>query len=87
MTLLDYFRRCRNELAPGGMFCLDTPNRGITALHTLEAGGGFIHPEHKYEYTVLELRELLTASGFEIAGMHGICEMPLTRSTGRNNGG
>lgn len=69
-------------LAPGGMFCLDTPNRGITALHTLEAGGGFIHPEHKYEYTVLELRELLTASGFEIAGMHGICEMPLTRSTG-----
>ena len=69
-------------LAPGGMFCLDTPNRGMTALHTREIGGGFIHPEHKHEYAVTELRDLLISSGFEIAETHGICEMPLTRSTG-----
>ena len=69
-------------LSPGGMFCLDTPNRGMTALHTRGIGGGFIHPEHKHEYEVTELRDLLVASGFEIAAAHGICEMPLTRSTG-----
>lgn len=69
-------------LSPGGMFCLDTPNRGMTALHTRGIGGGFIHPEHKHEYAVTELRDLLVASGFEIAAAHGICEMPLTRSTG-----
>jgi ubiquinone/menaquinone biosynthesis C-methylase UbiE len=69
-------------LAPGGVFCLDTPNRGITALHTREVGGGFIHPEHKHEYAVRELRDLLAESGFEIAEARGICEMPFTRATG-----
>ncbi len=69
-------------LAPGGRFCLDTPNRAITALHTRAIGGGFIHPEHKHEYSVGELRDMLVASGFDIVEAHGVCEMPLTQSTG-----
>ena len=69
-------------LKPGGFFCLDTPNRGITAIHTRDVGGGFIHPEHKHEYHVDELRTLLVQTGFEIAAAHGICEMPMTLSSG-----
>jgi SAM-dependent methyltransferase len=69
-------------LKPEGMFCLDTPNRGLTAIHTQDIGGGFIHPEHKHEYGVSELRALLRDTGFEIADTRGVCEMPLTRSTG-----
>ncbi len=70
-------------LKPGSHFCLDTPNRRFTSLHTQDIGGGFIHPEHKHEYRAAELRELLLGNGFEIAEEHGICEMPMTRSSGR----
>lgn len=70
-------------LRAGGMFCLDTPNRRFTAIHTRDIGGGFVHPEHQHEYQVAELRDLLLDTGFEIAGQHGICEMPMTRSTGQ----
>lgn len=78
-------RMCREVhriLAPGGFFCLDTPNRGITSIHTRDVGGGFVHPEHRYEYTVSELRELLMETGFEIVDARGICEMPATRASG-----
>jgi len=70
-------------LSPGAYFCLDTPNRSITAIHTRDIGGGFIHPEHKHEYQVPELRGLLRDTGFDIVAEHGICEMPLTCATGR----
>ena len=72
-------------LRPGGLFCLDTPNRGFTSIHTRDVGGGFIHPEHKHEYHVAELRDLLSRTGFDVAQERGICEMPKTRSSGRFN--
>lgn len=78
-------RMCREALRvlrPGGHFCLDTPNRGITAIHTRHIGGGLIHPDHKHEYRVTELRELLSQIGFEIVMERGICEMARTRETG-----
>ena len=78
-------RMCREALRvlrPGGHFCLDTPNRAVTAIHTKDVGGGFIHPDHKREYRATELRGLLLATGFEIAVERGICEMPWTRATG-----
>jgi len=75
-------REARRVLRPGGHFCLDTPNRGITEIHTRSVGGGFVHPDHKHEYRVGELRELLVASGFVIEAEKGICEMPNTRATG-----
>ena len=68
-------------LRPGGAFCLDTPNRGITEIHTRSVGGGFVHPEHKHEYRAPELRDLLVASGFTIEVEKGICEMPQTRAS------
>lgn len=75
-------RRMCNEafrvLKPGGSFCLDTPNRLVTELHTATVGGGFIHPDHKIEYTPDQLRSILISTGFIISQEWGICEMPLT---------
>lgn len=81
----DGARMCREAhrvLAPGGHFCLDTPNRLLTAIQTRPSGGGFIHPEHQFEYRPEELRTLLTGAGFEIVSAKGICEMPSTVLTG-----
>lgn len=64
-------------LRPGGSFCLDTPNRLITKIHT----SGFIHPEHKLEYYPNQLQRLLRSSGFKIVDKRGIREMPRTYST------
>lgn len=69
-------------LAPGGWFCLDTPNRGLTEIHTRGFGDGFIHPDHRHEFGAAELRGLLEAAGFVIEAEHGICAMPQTRATG-----
>src|SRR5262249_14505347 len=40
------YREVRRILKLGGHFCLDTPNRNLTEIHTT----GWIHPEHKIEY-------------------------------------
>jgi glycosyltransferase involved in cell wall biosynthesis/predicted SAM-dependent methyltransferase len=69
-------------LKPGGAFCLDTPNRLVTEIHTRDVGGGFIHPEHCIEYKPEQLRVLLERTGFEIKQEFGICEMPNTRASG-----
>ena len=70
-------------LEPGGWFCLDTPNRGLTEIHTRGFGDGFIHPDHRHEYRAGELRALLEEAGFEIVTACGVCEMPQTRATGQ----
>jgi predicted SAM-dependent methyltransferase len=69
-------------LKPGGAFCLDTPNRLLTEIHTRDVGGGFIHPEHCIEYKPEQLRALLKRTGFEIKQAFGICEMPNTLASG-----
>ena len=79
------WRMCREAmrvLRPGGHFCLDTPNRGITKIHTRDCGGAFIHPEHKHEYYGSELRAQLEATGFEVLQAYGVCEMPATCASG-----
>ena len=78
------FRMCSEALRvlkPGGRFCLDTPNRLITELHAATVGGGFVHPDHKIEYTPDHLRRVLRDSGFDIKEEWGVCEMPLTAIT------
>lgn len=65
-------------LKPGGAFCLDTPNRHITMIHTRDVGGGFIHPEHCIEYEPPQLHRLLEEVGFVVQKALGICEMPST---------
>jgi glycosyltransferase involved in cell wall biosynthesis/predicted SAM-dependent methyltransferase len=70
-------------LRRGGSFCLDTPNRLLTAIHTQDIGGGFIHPEHCIEYTPKQLKGVLEAAGFHLTSSLGVCEMPSTVITGR----
>jgi len=67
-------------LRKGGAFCLDTPNRLMTEIHTRDVGGGFIHPEHCIEYYPGQLKELLEHAGFEIKNIYGVCEMLNTRA-------
>jgi SAM-dependent methyltransferase len=66
------YREVRRILEPGGYFCLDTPNRILTEIHT---GGGLIHPEHKLEYRPAHLKKNLTKAGFTIVDELGLCEM------------
>lgn len=70
-------------LKPGGHFCLDTPNRLLTEVHTRDSGGGFIHPEHKIEYYPKDLVRKLRTAGFKIVESRGIREMQRTISSGQ----
>ncbi|HVA74657.1 MAG TPA: methyltransferase domain-containing protein [Acidimicrobiales bacterium] len=54
-------------LEPGGYFALDTPNGRVTRVQQPQ----FIDPDHKVEYTLEELLELVTSAGFEIADCKG----------------
>jgi glycosyltransferase involved in cell wall biosynthesis/SAM-dependent methyltransferase len=69
-------------LKPGGFFCLDTPNRLITRIHTQDIGGGFIHPEHYLEYEPEQLRGLLVETGFTVHKVFGVCEMNASVQSG-----
>jgi SAM-dependent methyltransferase len=60
-------------LKPGGRFCLDTPNARLTRL---QSPTSLIHPEHKKEYLVSELRQMLERHGFLIVKELGINPMP-----------
>lgn len=68
-------------LKPGGCFCLDTPNRGVTRL--ISGDHGFIHPEHKIEYRPSELVEKLKGAGFEIEAVKAVTPLPISRRLGR----
>ena len=65
------------SLRPGGYFCLDTPNAALTRLQSPE---NLIHPEHKKEYLIHEIREVLERNNFLIAEEIGICPMPVSLS-------
>lgn len=66
-------------LRPGGYFCLDTPNAALTRLQSPDK---MIHPEHKKEYYVHELRSKLERWGFEIIDVKAICPMPASLQSG-----
>ncbi len=70
----------RRVLKPGGYFCLDTPNRDVTRL---QYPFSYIHPEHKHEYTVIELQKHLAEAGFNIRRTLGICPLPRSTQKGR----
>ena len=56
-------------IAPGGWFCLDTPNRRATAV---ELGDQFCNPDHKIEYTDAQLAQMLVDAGFTIEARYGL---------------
>jgi SAM-dependent methyltransferase len=75
-------RMCKNVyrvLRKGGSFCLDTPNRYLTEIHTKPIGGGYVNPDHRHEYYTDELRRLLVDSGFRIKRSMGLCYMPFVK--------
>jgi SAM-dependent methyltransferase len=81
VTLEQGIRMCEQSyrvLRKGGSFCLDTPNRRLTEIHTKDIGGGFIHPDHKLEFYPSDLRRILLDSGFSIECEKGICHMPMS---------
>ena len=75
-------------LKPGGLFCLDTPNRRVTRLHYLDT---YSHPDHKIEYTDELLSAKLQQHGFSIVEKFGVLDCrrmlagePLTPETLRH---
>jgi predicted SAM-dependent methyltransferase len=55
-------------LRPGGYLAMDTPNARVTRLQQ-EA---FIDPDHKVEYRLVELVELVEAAGFVVRDTKGL---------------
>ncbi|HEY3231396.1 MAG TPA: methyltransferase domain-containing protein, partial [Roseiflexaceae bacterium] len=66
-------REAYRILKPNGYFCLDTPNAALTRILSPDK---LIHPEHKKEYYVHELKDKLERAGFAIVDSKGICPMP-----------
>src|ERR1700734_647709 len=61
-------REAYRVLAPGGWFCLDTPNGPAWRLRSDVP----MNHDHKIEYAAGELVDKLTAAGFEIAECKGL---------------
>jgi SAM-dependent methyltransferase len=61
-------REAYRVLAPGGWFCLDTPNGPAWRLRSDVP----MNHDHKIEYSAGELVDKLTAAGFEIAECKGL---------------
>jgi SAM-dependent methyltransferase len=55
-------------LRPGGIMAIDTPNGRVCRLQQ----PGFIDPDHKVEYTLDELRDKVTAAGFDVVSARGL---------------
>lgn len=58
-------------LKPGGLFCLDTPNRRVTRLHYPDT---YSHPDHKIEYTDELLSVKLQRHGFAMVAKFGVLD-------------
>jgi SAM-dependent methyltransferase len=54
-------------LVPGGHLGLDTPNATVTRLERDD----FIDPDHKYEYAMPEVVDLVRGSGLEVVDLKG----------------
>jgi SAM-dependent methyltransferase len=55
-------------LAPGGWFCLDTPNGSVWRLRSVE----LMNDDHKIEYGAKALQSKLEAYGFEVTEAKGL---------------
>ncbi len=75
LTLAGIFR----VLAPGGWFCLDTPNGPVWRVQ----GPDLINPDHKIEYSHEALAGKLEANGFEIVEAKGLNYVGASLAEGR----
>jgi ubiquinone/menaquinone biosynthesis C-methylase UbiE len=55
-------------LAPGGWFCLDTPNGPVWRLRS----AAMMNDDHKIEYAAPELATVLSRAGFEVTESKGL---------------
>ncbi len=55
-------------LAPGGWFCLDTPNGPVWRVRS----GDLMNPDHKVEYSAAELVSRLDEAGFDVKEAKGL---------------
>ncbi len=74
--VLGYVRR---HLRPGGRLIFDTPNRDLTRLVVGEA---MLSDDHTYEYTPVEMVEVMGANGFDVIRQLGILPMPQSAASG-----
>ncbi len=74
------YKEVMRILRRNGYFCLDTPNRLLTEIHTGNKAI-FINPDHKIEYYPSHIRQNLVNAGFKIIEEYGICEMRNTHKT------
>ncbi len=65
-------------LAPGGWFCLDTPNGPVWRLRSAE----LMNDDHKVEYSASELEAKLTGAGFAVTERKGLNLMRRGVATG-----
>jgi SAM-dependent methyltransferase len=71
----------RRVLAPGGSFCVDTPNRRVTEL---QLGRDLLsNPDHKLEYTHEHLSTVLRDAGFDVVGEYGLSLADESLASGR----
>jgi SAM-dependent methyltransferase len=55
-------------LAPGGWFCLDTPNGPVWRLRS----AALMNDDHKIEYGAAQLQSMLRSHGFEVTEAKGL---------------
>jgi SAM-dependent methyltransferase len=72
--IADFLVESARVLRPGGILCVDSPNRAMTEPLI------WTQPEHTIELTVPEIRKLLELAGFEVTKEAGIwlCQDPKT---------
>ncbi len=75
----EVFAEARRVLKPDGWFCFDTPNSLVTHIQCPER---YLNPDHKYEYSCEEMRDLIRRHGFEITEAKGITLMRETVRSG-----
>jgi predicted SAM-dependent methyltransferase len=63
----------RRVLEPGGWFCVDTPN--VRATNLMNPDGTLSNPDHKIEYTIASLTELVRDAGFEVTASYGLNDL------------
>lgn len=68
--LIGFFNEANRVTKPGGILCIDSPNRSVTQ------SGRYIQPEHVLELSVAESASLVRLAGFSISTIYGIwlCE-------------
>jgi len=69
-----------SHLAPGGQLIFDTPNRLLTKI---QCPHSLTDPDHKYEYSPAEMKQVMIRAGFEVVKAVGLIHLPIQASTGK----